>query len=112
MNHRWDFELELGYAHCTRCGMRRKTYEVKRGGLPRCNPPPEPLPPTPVCLATDLLPVLSCFNCEGKLDDKLCVKMRRNYTDLLHVEVESEQTLSELEGRGMSKWDPKKKRSQ
>lgn len=81
MNHKWDFELEPGYVHCRRCGMRVKTYEVKRGGLPRCEPPPEPAPPTPVCLTTDLRPLISCFACEGRLDDKLCARMRKAYVE-------------------------------
>jgi len=81
MNHKWDFELEPGYAHCRRCPMRVKTYKVKRGGLPRCEPPPEPVLPTPVCLATDLQPLIACFACEGRLDDKLCTMMRRSYVE-------------------------------
>lgn len=80
-NHKWDTDKEPGWAHCTNCFMRVKAYRVKRGGLDPCNPPPEPPPPIPTCLATELQPVVACFNCEGRLDDKLCNKMKEFYIE-------------------------------
>lgn len=38
MRHSWNYEEKLGYAICENCSLEVKEYEVKRGGLPRCDP--------------------------------------------------------------------------
>lgn len=38
MRHSWSHNKEKKQSTCRRCDLQVKTYKIKKGGLPRCNP--------------------------------------------------------------------------
>ena len=50
MRHSWEHDKpRKGYSRCCNCACEVKSYKVKKGGLPRCEPKKPDMPPKIAC---------------------------------------------------------------
>ena len=87
MRHSWDKNTpSKGYSTCANCGISVKTYRIRKGRLPSCDPERRKqatiegvINYIPPCMDGDknVNPVISCFNCPGRIKVQKCDNLKK-----------------------------------
>ena len=78
--HDWEHNSPTAkQSTCQNCGLRVKTWRIKKGGLGKCLGEQRKLFQKPPC--AEKLPPQACIECPGRLNENTCNQLRQLIKD-------------------------------